>query len=383
MRIGILLRGKAVGGGIGTYTHELVRELLALDRSNEYVAIYPRDDEDVARTLEGFEHVRHLPTRIGPGYVWDHVVVPQLAERAGIDLLFSPFHALPYRGSFRKVLTIHGVEYHIVPEVLDLHNKLKWIVLEKFGLPRADRILCVSETLKDDLCRTVGIPPEKVSVTYLGVKEIFRPIEDGARLEACRREHGLDRPFLLFVGHLFPNKNMENLLRALALLRDRIPHELLIVGGRRWKHAHIDRLIEELALRDRVRFIGPLPQDELVALYNLASCFTFPSFYETFGLAMVEAMACGCPVVASTTGALREIAGDAAVYADPHDPQAIARAIEGLIGDDARRREYGRRARARSMRYRWRHTALETLRAFCGVMNVPLPLEARKEGVEV
>ena len=209
-------------------------------------------------------------------------------------------------------MVIHGAERYVVPEILDWPNRLKWTIMERTMLPFVDCVISVSSTMTEDFCRAVGFPEAKVRTIYLGVDESFTKLDETDAWERTKQLYRIPANFLLFVGHLFPNKNLENLLRGFRLIAGDIPHDLLIVGGRRWKYSSAERLILELGLERRVRSLGVVSQADLVILYNLASCFVFPSLYELFGLAQLEAMACGCPVVASRTGALPEIGGDAA-----------------------------------------------------------------------
>ena len=228
-------------------------------------------------------------------------------------------------------------------------------------LPFVDRVISISNTMTKDFCRAVGFPEAKVTTIYLGVDESFTKLDETEAWEKIRQLYRIPANFLLFVGHVWPNKNLENLLRGFKLIAGDIPHDLLIVGGRRWKYRSAERLISELGLERRVRSLGFVPQADLIVLYNLASCFVFPSLYELFGLAQLEAMACGCPVVASKTGALPEIGGDAAVYCDPYDPASIGDAIRSLVTDDAMRQQYAARALQRAKLFTWDNCARQTL----------------------
>jgi glycosyltransferase involved in cell wall biosynthesis len=370
LRIGIPLKSHDPRwGGPGTYTIELVRALLRLDPDNQYVLLAPRpsDPATLPEIPAGRDDVELVVTRLRAGILWDQLVLPRLARRHRIDLLLSPFQSLPIAGRFAKVMTVHGAERYVVPEILDRMNLLKWRFMELFCLPRADAVLAVSRTMARDFCKATGYPEERIVTTPLGVSPRFRPVDDPARLAEMRARHRLDGDFLLFVGNLFPNKNVGNLLRAFATLRERIPHRLVIVGGRRWKYGTDLAMMEELRLADRVRIPGFVDQDDLAALYSLATCFVFPSLYESFGLAMVEAMACGCPVVASRTGALPEVAGDAALFCDPQDPASIAEAILRLATDPALRQVVAAKGKARAAEFTWERCARETLAAVATV----------------
>jgi glycosyltransferase involved in cell wall biosynthesis len=363
VRIGITLRSYGASfGGPGTYTEQVLHHLLQLDRLNEYVLIFPnRPGIETSPLFPDRPNVREVHTRSGAGLWWDEVVVPMVARRHRIDVLFSPFPALPSWGPFRKVMTVLGAERYVVPEILDWRTRAKWIVMEKLMLPAADRVISLSETMTRDFCRATGFPASRVATAYLGVDSRFRRIEDQKALADIRRRYSLDKEFVLFVGHLFPNKNLTNLLRGFRRVADGLPHDLLIVGGKRWKVENIEALVAELGLEGRVKSLGFVSTEHLILLYNLAACFVFPSLYESFGLAQLEAMACGCPVVASKTGALPEIAGDAAVFCDPYDPASIGEAIRCLASNETMRRDYAGRALARAKLFNWERCAQQTL----------------------
>jgi glycosyltransferase involved in cell wall biosynthesis len=385
LRIGIPLKSHdRRWGGPGTYTVEIVCALLRLDRKNAYVLLAPRPtDPAMLPDVPGNRaDVELIVTDRPAGLVWDQLVLPRLARRHGVELLFSPFQSLPIAGRFAKVMTVHGAERYVVPEILDWRNRLKWRFMESFCLPGADAVLAVSRTMARDFCKATGYPEGKVLATPLGVAPRFGPIDDGARLAAVRARHRLDGDFVLFVGNLFPNKNVGNLLRAFATLGERIPHRLVIVGGRRWKYAGDLKLLDGSRLGERVRMLDFVDQDDLIALYSQASCFVFPSLYESFGLAMVEAMACGCPVVASRTGALPEVAADAALYCDPRDPASIAEPILRLATDPALRRSMAEKGLARAAGFTWERCARETLTALesVGRRRLPAARPARRSG---
>jgi glycosyltransferase involved in cell wall biosynthesis len=367
LRIGISLKSyEPQRLGPGTYTVEIVEALLRLDLENEYVLLAPRlaDPTALQRIAPHRTDVRRILADVPPGIRFDQLELPRHAREHGVDLLFSPFQSLPVAGDFAKVMTVHGAERYVVPEILDWSNRLKWRFMELLCLPRADAVIAVSRTMARDFCAATGFAESRVFTTYLAASPRFRVDRDRSRLAAVRARHGIDGPFLLLVGGLFPNKNVAALLQAFATIRHLIPHRLVIAGGLRWKYAADLDALDRLALGDRVQRLGFIAADDLVALYNAATCFVLPSLYESFGLAMVEAMACGCPVVASRTGAMPEIAGDAALYCDPRDPGTIAEAILRLANDRELRRALAASGIARAADFSWERCARETLAAF-------------------
>ena len=266
MRIGITLRNFPTFGGPGTYTDQLVRQLLKIDRRNEYVLIHPRQDLATrqAPAFPGYRNVQEVETATKSGLIWDQVTVPLIARRHDVDLLFSPFQQMPSWGGFKKVMVIHGAERYVVPGILDWRNRLKWTMMERMMLPFVDRMISISNTMTKDFCRAVGFPEAKVATIYLGVDESFKKLEETDAWEKTIQLYRIPADFLLFVGHLSPNNNLENLLNGFKLIAGDIPHHLLIVGGRRWKYRSAERLIAELGLERRVRSFGFVPQADLV-----------------------------------------------------------------------------------------------------------------------
>jgi glycosyltransferase involved in cell wall biosynthesis len=367
MRIGITLQSlDPTWGGIGIYTEEIVKHLLKLDKQNEYVLIYPgfgapRKSFGQYRKYKNATEMETQFSRIPSGWYWDQVIVPKVAQQYGVDVLFNPFLSVPIRGRFKKVMIMHAVEYHTVPKVYDWKLYLKWSFLEKVLLPEADRLISISRTMTQELQRAIKYPMEKVCTVYHGVSDRFRVIQDITKLRQAREEYELPDDFILFVGHLYPEKNFGNLVRALYLIAKKIPHDLIVVGRPRWKYQGDLELIDSLGLHKRVQFLYYIPNSDLPAIYNLASCFVLPSLYEGFGLVLLEAMACGCPVVASRTGAIPEITHGAALLFNPFDPEAIGEAILKVITDSDVRQSLVEKGITRAKNFTWDRCAAETL----------------------
>jgi glycosyltransferase involved in cell wall biosynthesis len=370
MRIGILLHSfNETFGGIGVYTQEIVRALLRIDGSNEYLLIYP--GFSAARTRRG-QFRRHKnateieteSSRVPLETYWDQVVIPRVAERYGLDVVFNPHLSVPIRGRFGKVMVMHNVEYHTVPKVYDVRMYSWWFMLEKFILPAASRVISLSNVMTEDFRKYVNYPISQVRTIYHGVSDKFRVETDSARLERAREEYELPERFILFVGHLYPQKNFATLARAFARLREAIPHRLVVAGRPRYKFEGDLDLIRELGIGDRVDFLHYVPNDDLPLIYNLADCFVYPSLYESFGLAQLEAMACGCPVIGANAGAIPEVTGGTALLFDPHSPEDLAQAILKVVTEPEVRRDLVARALVRVREFTWERSARNTLEVF-------------------
>lgn len=367
MRIGITMLSHDFRlGGPGTYTVEVVSRLLALDRANEYVLMYPA----FGWARQGFGQYRQHPhvtevvaqSRVPIKEHWEQLVVPPVAERHGVDVLFGPLNAIPIRGRFKKVMAMHGVELLTSRDSVTLLRSIRWRFNLRYVLRAADRILTVSDTMSGVLARVPGLDVSRVRRVYLAASPRFHVVDDEAILAAFRRKYRLDGPYLLFVGKLFPQKNASTLFRAFARIKDRIPHRVVVVGGVRWKYEEDLALIDELGIGDRLTLIDHTQPDELALFYNLADCFIYPSLYETFGLAQIEAMGCGCPVVASTGGSIPEVAGGAALLVEARDDAALAETILRVVTQPELRADLVRRGFERAADFSWDKTAMETLR---------------------
>ncbi len=243
---------------------------------------------------------------------------------------------------------------------------MRAITVRYVAARQVDHIIAVSESTKRDLIRLLGVPEDRVSVIYEAAHPLFSPVTNTDALDRTRARYQLTSPFMLFVGTLEPRKNLPTLLRAFRGLRDKYksPASLVIVGNRGWLADEVDRTIAELNLGDAVRFLGGIPNDELVYLYNAATAFVFPSFYEGFGLPPLEAMACGTPVITSNVSSLPEVVGDAAMLINPEDVDALTVAMARVLSDEKIQREMRDKGLKRAQAFSWERAASETLAVY-------------------
>jgi len=361
--------------GIGRYTRELVGALLRLPEAREaghrYTLFAAAGGQAVPADLPPSPAVRFRFLPISDEWaarLWHRARLPIPVEvfTGPVDLFYSPDFVLPpTRPGTRTLLTVHDLSFlrypdHFVPKLV---RYLERVV--PASVARADRVLADSEATRADLIRLLGTPPEKVEVLYSGVDPRFRPEPESGERERLRARYGLDRPYVLSVGTLQPRKNFVRLIRAFARLPD-TGRVLVIAGGRGWLY---ESVLEEAARHpDRVRVLGFVEDADLPALYRGADLFVFPSFYEGFGLPVLEAMACGVPVVCSGVSSLPEVAGDAALLVNPEDEDGLMGAMRRALEDEGLRREMTARGRARAAEFTWERAARQLLGVF-GVIN--------------
>jgi len=296
--------------------------------------------------------------------------LPIELARLHFDLLHSPDFIPPWRGRFRRLITVHDLTFLYYPQFLTDESRRYYNDQIERAVRVADHISADSTNTKDDLVRLLNVPPAKVTVVLLAPNPIYRVMDEATCTQVVTRL-GLSRGFLLFTGTLEPRKNVTGLLTAYRMLCDRKPSAppLVLAGRRGWLYDEIFQRIGQLKLTDRVRFPENLPDEDLVALYNAASLFVLPSFYEGFGLPVLEAMACGAPVICSDRGSLPEVAGDAALLINPDDPAGLADALERVLEDDRFRAQMRERGWANVRRFSWAKTAKETLNIYKQVIK--------------
>ena len=345
--------------GIGRYTRALTEELLRLAPEERWVLYV---DRTPGPAFPGAE-VRCLPWP--QRLLWSVWHAPRDLRHRPVDV----FHGvtgfeLPGRGPWALVTTVHDLVPLRLPALVPARHR--WAVRCLLGgaVRRARRVIAVSETTRGELLARYRLPPERVVVVPEAAAPHFAPPPPAA-LAAAHARFGLTRPYVLFVGLLEPKKNLSVLLKAVAALRRRGvwgDTELVVVGAPGWGPDPVHR-VQTLGLEGAVRFVGPVADAELPALYGGALAFAFPSLWEGFGLPALEAMAAGAPVVASNRGALPEVTGGAALLVDP-SPGPLADALGRLLADPLLRERLREAGLARAAAFSWERTARETLSVY-------------------
>lgn len=352
--------------GISHYVEQVLLQLGQIDRSNRY-SVYTTRGLD-RRALGLPDNFRVIPSRlptINPRVriPWEQLLAPMLLRRSGADLFHGVHSVVPVACPVPSVVTVHDLAFIRFPQTFRAYNRTYLDLATRLSVRRAARVLVVSEHTRREVIGLLGVPPERVVVTPNAAREHFRP-PDPAALEAFRARKGLPERFVLYVGTLEPRKNLTTLLEAYAIVAQDQAAPLLVGGGKGWLYDAVFQRLEALGLRDRVRFVGYLDEEELPLWYAAATVFVFPSIYEGFGMPPLEAMACGTPVVASNTSSLPEVVGDAGLTVSPYDPAALAEAIRRVLDDADLRQELRERGLRQARAFSWRLTAERTLAAY-------------------
>jgi glycosyltransferase involved in cell wall biosynthesis len=283
-----------------------------------------------------------------------------LARQPRPALLHSIDHVAPVWGAWRSVVTLHDLAFLLYPETHTAASRAYYAATGE-SVRRAERVIAVSQRTASDAIRLLGVDPSRVRVVHEAAAPVYypRPRETLAGV-AARRGFDPQRPYVLFVGTLEPRKNVPLLIEAFAIVRRHLDAQLLLVGARGWLDEPIFAAQAKSGVGEDIRVLGSLGEDELPVLYSHAGVFALPSLYEGFGLSVLEAMACGAPVLCSSAGPLPEVAGDAAVLLPPHDPSSWAEAIVDLLVEPRRAQAFRERGMARAKTFSWEAAAQAT-----------------------
>jgi glycosyltransferase involved in cell wall biosynthesis len=283
-----------------------------------------------------------------------------LASRQRPDLLHSLDHVAPAWGPWRSVVTLHDLAFLLYPQTHTPASRSYYAAAGE-SARNAARVIAVSQRTASDAVRLLGVDPARMRVIHNAADPRMRPrpFDDLTNL-AHRLGVNPHQPYILFVGTLEPRKNVPLLFEALAEVRKDADVQLLVVGGRGWLDAPIQAAHARSGVGGAARFLGWLDQVDLAVLYSHARVFVLPSLYEGFGLPVLEAMACGAPVVCSNAGPLPEVAGDAAILLPPHDAQAWAATIRRVMTDPGLAAELRSRGKNRASEFSWERSAQAT-----------------------
>jgi glycosyltransferase involved in cell wall biosynthesis len=313
-----------------------MRALLALPSPHIYSLFYARRQRiDESNFQSPISNLHHLPFHDKwLMRLWQRFRIPLPVELivGKVDLFHSPDFTLPpTRPGVPTLLTVHDLSFVRDPDSA-------WPSLRAFlnkavprSVKRATHVLADSIATKNDLIELFGTVPEKITVLYGGVEARFAPVRAQAEIDRVCAKYQLPRPFILSIGTLQPRKNYGRLIQAFAQLTNETPPHIVIAGGQGWLYESIFDQVKGLGLENRVHFPGFVDDADLPALYSAAEVFAYVSTYEGFGLPLLEALACGTPVVASNVSSLPEVIGEAGLQVDPRDVNAIARALDQLL----------------------------------------------------
>lgn len=345
--------------GIGQYILRLTEALSQLDREDDFILFQSRKDHDRLVSAPNF-HRRVLWTPSHHRFETTAMSAELFPHQ--LDVLHSPDFIPPSHTRFPTVITVHDLAFLLYPDFLTpqsarYYGRVDW------AARRARHIIAVSQSTKRDVMRLLGVPEDKITVIHEAAHPTFRQLNCKEARAHVEQRYGLAEDFIFFVSTIEPRKNLPTLLKSFRRMIDvyHSPATLVIAGAQGWLTERVKETVTSLRLGERVRFVGPVPVQELLQLYNAARVLALPSFYEGFGLPPLEAMACGTPVVVSNTSSLPEVVGDAGQLVDPDDVEAWSVALWRALSDDDWHKEMSEKGLRRAATFSWQRAARQTL----------------------
>jgi glycosyltransferase involved in cell wall biosynthesis len=319
-------------GGVREYATAAIRELIKLGSRHRF-SVYYSDANLVGANPGAHEYYLPAPHK----FLWDHWLLPNRLHAAQPDVVWFPHNVSSLGLRLPTVVSVMDMLYFRLPGFP--YREYAWpdtLYMRAFmprSLRRARRVMAISDWTAGDINHVTGVPRDRITTIHLAPGAGFQPVPEVAR-SAARAKYGLAAPFFFYAGILSPRKNIRLLVEAFGQIHTDVPHDLVLTGGAGYLETPLEDLIEHYGLDGRVRRLGLVPRDDLMALYGAAEAFVFPSLYEGFGIPPLEAFACGCPVICSAATSLGEVAGDAALMFNPHRAEELAAHMR-LVATDA------------------------------------------------
>jgi glycosyltransferase involved in cell wall biosynthesis len=361
LRIAVMLRAYDRSGGIGIYSRNIVKHILDIDRHNHYFLLYNNKSH-----VGTYAHLKNVFEAYLPPtnpVVWDQLLVPRFILKNKIDLVFNTKFSVPLPTKAKKIMVLHGASWFVHPELYKRFD----IFYVNMAIPlycrKADFLLSNSNLTTKDYITLLKVPENKIETVLLAAGENFKPVTNSETLEKVKIKYSLPQRYILTVTSYDPRKNFQTLLKAFERFYKVSGIHLLVVGKDCQRYAQ-DHDLKSMGLEKSVIFTGWIDQADLPAIYSSAESFVFPSIYEEFGIPVVEAMASGCPVVSSNTGAIPELTSGAALLCDPMDACSLADNLLHLIASDALKNKYRRIGLERSKHFSWKISAQKSVKIF-------------------
>lgn len=302
-------------------------------------------------------------------------ILPISKAKSIFDAKTDIFHqtdilSIPFSGKCKSILTVHDIIPRMFPKLFPKDVYEPFIEIVKQNVSKAKHIVADSQNTKDTLSFFFNVKPERISVVYAGISDLYKPIEDRKELDNVKQKYNLPENYLLFLGTIEPRKNIVRILKAFNQVRQIVDDTKLVICGRYgWEAEDVYAIYEELGLRDKVIFTGYIEDSDKPAIYSGARALVFPSLYEGFGLPPLESMACGTPVITSDRASLPEIVGDAAILVDPYKVDEIADGISKIVMDEKLNKELSEKGKDRASTFSWQNTAKQTIEVYKNLLS--------------
>lgn len=363
MRIGLEISPLAINAtGIPNYILRLLKGFASIDRDNEYF-LYTNKPIPYELGLPDNFRIVILKRPVPRFQLWFQMELPYRLKKDKINIFHGLFSRLPVVLPVPGILTVHDLSGYKMPRFHKRHTHLTNQMFPIF-VKKASGIIAVSEFTAKELTSVFPEASGKITIIHEAAPPEYSEVTDKVELDRIRKKLNLPRCFFLFLGTLEPRKNLTKLLDAFLNVSDSIPHSLVISGAKGWKTEELFNKLKTSDAEDRIQMTGFVDKDDIPALLSLAEGFIYPSLYEGFGLPILEAMACGTPVITSNISSMPEVAGDAALLVDPRSTDSISSAIITLANDKEKRELMCQKGLKRAGEFSWEETARKTLEVY-------------------
>jgi glycosyltransferase involved in cell wall biosynthesis len=346
--------------GIGWFTFETMKRITQQHPEHQFFFLFDRDWDPEFIFSSNITPVALKPQSRHPilWYIWFEISVSRFIGRNKIDLFVSPDGHIPLKSKIPQLGVIHDINYVHYPKTIPPFARLYYNYFFPRFAQKSDRLATVSEFSKGDICQNYQIEPEKIDVVYNGVNSFYAPLPSSV-ISDTRLELTNGSPYFIFVGAFNPRKNISRLLQAFDLFKKKTQSEtkLVVVGEKMYGTSQILKILKSLEFQDDVVFTGRLQVERLNKVIGSAIAMTYVSYYEGFGIPLLEAMRCDIPIVASNCTSLPEVAGDAAIYVDPFSIESIAEGMSRIDSDESLRSQLISNARVQREKFSWDKSA--------------------------
>jgi glycosyltransferase involved in cell wall biosynthesis len=366
----LLLKNKLEG--IGWFSHEVLQRITRQHPEHQFVFCFDRPFNDQFVYAENVIPIVLSPQARHPWlwYYWFEFAIPKALKKYKADIFFSPESYASLKPPVKQVITFHDLSLlHYPGQTKASHAKYAARYFPRFA-KKANRIITVSAYTKNDIANTMGINPDIIDVAYNGANTVYSPLET-AEKETVLKKYSEGRSYFLYVGALHPRKNIANLLKAFDRFRLSATenYQLLLTGRKAWMTADIDTVYSNMKYKDDVRFLGYRPVEELRELYGAATALVYVSFFEGFGIPILEAMQCGVPVITSDVSSMPEVAGEAGYLVDPENIQQISDGMKAISENVGLRQKMIEKGLEHCKKFSWDITADNVWQSLSKVMN--------------
>jgi glycosyltransferase involved in cell wall biosynthesis len=349
--------------GIGRYVSQLASHLMPLLAADEQLVLLTNPQQPSRWKLPAAGgNIVHLQTTVSPFSLQQQWQIPRLLRQTNATIYHSSYYLMPYRPGVPTLLTLYDLIPEQFPQLVPFQAKLLFRLATRLALRAGDHFLAISQATRNDYLARYAIQPTKITAVPLAADAHFKPQPETA-VAALRQKYSLPNKYLLYLGINKPHKNLLRLITAWRTVVEQLPDgpPLLIAGAWDGRYGEVKTAVSQHNLSKKVRFLGPIPNHDLPALYSGATLFVFPSLVEGFGLPVLEAMACGTAVACANGSSLPEVGGDAAAYFEARDSEQMASVLHQLLQDEQKRQGMRKRGLVQASLFSWQETAVITL----------------------